>query len=866
MLNVGYVSSVRDFLDDCKHEEFVEKINGNAGRSEEESWANNSEKLSEVLNNANVCDAYIAFEVQCPHGGRIDCMLFGNDKDGKAHIAHIEMKQWSNPTVRSASGRYMVNALVSENNFQNQNHPSYQALGYHQQLLSYMPIFEESKNKIELHGYAFCYNYDSNCGHTESEPPVLFREQYLDILDVCPLYPKDRAQDFANELSAVFNGGKGEEVYERFIKGEIRPTRLLMDAVADMFTENEDGSASIVDKYGTVGGFTLLAEQRETANQLFDLIDKSFENPDKKYSLIVKGGPGTGKTLIALNILSRLAKGRKQGNNNLNICYATRSKALRDTLINKLKEVDKTNKTNLTAKEKKEYISAAGLICDSIFKIFPTFKESNTQKTKKGFSGCKENYYDVLIVDEAHRIENSANHMSGGTNTYLSQINALLYCSRISVFFIDDMQNVSKKEIGQSSIIIDAIENYSSDSFEKDKKRFEEKIKDREATLDNRNKAIEKLQNDITKLIANETEYCPEIYKKNLEELREKICRKNFKKKKTKNGIEYVDKNENDQKWIDRAKYVSKNTVEPQCTDFLYTIRDLPTQFRCADCGNYIDWLGWNLLGQGEKVDVLDLGSYEFEVFDKPDDLQERILKLDKPYFPPNSAPDWAKENHVENESDKVVARMTAGYCWAWHSFRKDNSKHKYEQVVIENGKANHEKNIKIEKKDCEDGDLPHDVRIINKDENWCWDMPWETKSKGKSGMNEFEGYYANSAEDWASEPEGIHQLGCNPSSQGFEFDYVGVILGPDIKYENEKIETVSGITHDTKESENEESNSYESADANETVVNGKYIRNIYRVLMTRGKKGCFIYCCDKALSDFFKGEIEKAKNAKNSQ
>ena len=114
--------------------------------------------------------------------------------------------------------------------------------------------------------------------------------------------------------------------------------------------------------------------------------------------------------------------------------------------------------------------------------------------------------------------------------------------------------------------------------------------------------------------------------------------------------------------------------------------------------------------------------------------------------------------------------------------------------------------------------------------------MPWETL---KPAREPFRRLYASSADTWAIEPEGINQVGCVFSIQGLEIDYIGVILGPDIDYdpENDCLKAVRGITHNMNAGNDPD----------------KFVKNIYRVLMSRGKLGCYVYCCNDGVADYLR-------------
>lgn len=108
---------------------------------------------------------------------------------------------------------------------------------------------------------------------------------------------------------------------------------------------------------------------------------------------------------------------------------------------------------------------------------------------------------------------------------------------------------------------------------------------------------------------------------------------------------------------------------------------------------------------------------------------------------------------------------------------------------------------------------------------------------------------------------DSINEAGCIHSVQGLEFDYIGVIIGNDLKYKNGKVigdflnhgsadPSFKGIKKLYKKD-------YDKADEIANVL----IKNAYRVLLTRGTKGCYIYCDDEPLRKHFKDEISKIKN-----
>ena len=113
----------------------------------------------------------------------------------------------------------------------------------------------------------------------------------------------------------------------------------------------------------------------------------------------------------------------------------------------------------------------------------------------------------------------------------------------------------------------------------------------------------------------------------------------------------------------------------------------------------------------------------------------------------------------------------------------------------------------------------------------------------------------------YAIDDESINEVGCIHTSQGLEFDYVGVIIGEDMRYENGRI-----ITDFTKRANTDQSMKgikkiYKESPQKAEKLADEIIKNTYRTLMTRGMKGCYIYCVDKKLREYLKEQIKVRKN-----
>lgn len=387
------------------------------------SWGNNAPKIKDLLQLSGVTDTYVTFEYLVPYNmKRIDCILYGRNSQNQGNVVHIELKQWDNKGVRDTDceGNFNVDE-DSDTTFQVQaytggghrlvSHPSQQVRGYNDYLTGFIEIL--SSKELHIEGLAYCYNYRKN-----KTPNTLFDEKYSELLQAYKTYAGDEVQELAQHLQQALGNGDGETIFHKMINSPIRPSKKLLESAANLIHE------------GNVSAFALIEEQIIARNVILDKIRKIG---NKKSIIIVKGGPGTGKTVIALHILALLAGNKKS----YNIRYATKSKPLLEGVKDRLPRGSK-----------------AKLLFSNVTQFIP--------------ANCEPNNIDVLLVDEAHRISNSANNQYTPTDkrTNLTQIQTIVQAAKISVFFIDDKQAIRSVEIGSSQLIRECAKEYNADIAE----------------------------------------------------------------------------------------------------------------------------------------------------------------------------------------------------------------------------------------------------------------------------------------------------------------------------------------------------------------------------------------------------------------
>lgn len=416
---VIYQATQEQFLDDADHNIVATKMLEEAKQvwlhpweSELNSWKNNARSISWLLRLSKVNDVFITFEYAVPYSKkRIDCMIYGKWSNGISNVVHIELKQRSNVWVKALdtewnfeeSEEYNVTAFTWHWN-KTVSHPSQQVRWYHDYLVGFVEVF--STEELHLDWVAYCYNYD------RKDWEWLYDKIYENLQKEFRTYSWNEVEELADKLHKTLEYGDGLSIFNKVMQSEIKPSKKLLDSAANMIHEWNTKAFSLID------------DQIVAKNMIMDKIRK-LSNFKEKSVIIVKGWPWTWKTVIALNMLAELAK------TNYKVFYSTKSKSLLSWILDQLPRWSWSKKlfTNLNA-----FIPA----------------------------DCNENQIDVLLVDEAHRIEKSPNNRftSAAKRTDLPQIETLIRASKIWVFFIDDRQPIRYQEIWKSDMIKETAKKY----------------------------------------------------------------------------------------------------------------------------------------------------------------------------------------------------------------------------------------------------------------------------------------------------------------------------------------------------------------------------------------------------------------------
>lgn len=370
---------------------FKEKI-GKINRSEIRAWDNSMQFMYRVLNDHEIpADAGVAIEFKVPHTSkRVDFIITGSDAGRKESVVIIELKQWE--SVEKVEGKEAIVRTVLNRSYVDTPHPSYQAWSYATLIENYNETVQQER--IGLFPCAYLHNYLK----TDEDP--LTDPIYSYYIEKAPVFIKGDAQKLRDFIKRYIKYGDQKAVLYKIDKGKIRPSKSLQDALTGMLKGNPE--------------FVMIDDQKVVFEDAVDLAKKA-QRTGQKQVLIVEGGPGTGKSVLAVNLLVRLTQ------EGLVAQYVSKNAAPRHAYAAKLKG---------------DFRKGA---IDNLFKGSGSYVDA------------PRNEFDALIVDEAHRLnEKSGLFQNLGEN----QIKEIMAASRFSVFFIDERQRVTLKDIGSVDLIM----------------------------------------------------------------------------------------------------------------------------------------------------------------------------------------------------------------------------------------------------------------------------------------------------------------------------------------------------------------------------------------------------------------------------
>lgn len=607
------------------------------------SWKNSLPEIAKALQGSSIDgDVDVAVEYRLKHSlERLDFLIYGLDSNNKKNMVIVELKQWSQVSPSGAFNK--VHTMVAKGHFEDHFHPSYQAKSYAGQLKAFNEYVQNEKMGVESCSY--CHNMDDG---------------YKSIMEDASLFPFifDSPSFLENDAQKL------RAFVEKYVSKKCH--NILYEINAARTIPSDDFAKLMRDALSGNQMYTLDMSQANALSEIVSAV-KEADYYNQKKTIIVKGGAGTGKSIIAINALGQLNSPKKKSER-ITTMFVTVNAAPKKVLYNGL----------IKGKEFKSGDLGA------LFK-YPT-----------AFADRAVNEIPCLLIDEAHRIFKMKGGvgLKAGTNMLKELINA----ARVSVFFIDENQAVTKDDY---------------------------------ATI------------DIIKEIAKE-------------------CH-------------------------------SQVVMGPEL--------ELKGQYRVQGGSDYTQFIK-SFLGINKEDEKYILNnSYDFEVFDDPNEMFNKIKELDTQARKQQALEDGKFDFDIDSYNGHC--RLVAGYCYEWVS-------------------------------DPSTRDGVNDV-IIKKD-NFAkkWNLRFGSGLKAYS---------------WADDPLSIDEIGCIHTSQGIDLDYCGVIIGKDITYENGKI-----CFHKLEHPKSDLAGIRTANDIDAET----WIKNTYYVLLTRGIRGTFVYCEDEALRDYLKSKLIK--------
>lgn len=358
--------------------------------AEYRAWQNSLNFMKNVLDDKEFDDDIrVAIEYQIPRTSkRVDFIIAGADINDKSNVIIVELKQWEKVEKIDDEMLHSVKAFTGGAN-RMVSHPSYQAY-------SYAVFIRNSSEQVQdgdinIIPCAYLHNYE------EKYIDQLNDEIYKIWYEEAPFFIKNQVIDLRNFIKKYITkkSSDGDLLY-KIDNGRIKPSKSLQDCLVSLMKGNKE--------------FMLLDEQAVVYDMCIKTMKQCLKDM-KKRTIIIQGGPGTGKSVLAINLLKKYISSM-----GLNASYVTKNSAPREAYLKLLSKSDLKKEVNIK------------------------------QLFRSPFGLCKtpSNFYDCLIVDEAHRLVRQMYGDFQGQNQVMECINASL----LTIFLIDEEQKITTKDIG----------------------------------------------------------------------------------------------------------------------------------------------------------------------------------------------------------------------------------------------------------------------------------------------------------------------------------------------------------------------------------------------------------------------------------
>jgi uncharacterized protein len=362
--------------------------------SEVRSWERSIPALLRQLTDAGLHDVEVLIEYRFPlTSKRADVILIGRHPRGGPSCVVVENKQWSRVELVDVEYRLVEVTGTGE---QEHLHPQEQVRRYVEYLEDFNCYLADHPQAVA--GCVFMHNATSGS---------IAGLRHPDLADLasCPAFAADEVAAMRSFLTQRLAAVPGAQIADDVLQSVIAPSKQLLRLVLQEITANPQ--------------FTLLDEQQVAFQVVLRAVEHA-RRADAKEAVIITGGPGTGKSVIAVALMGALAK------RGYNVSHATGSKAFTTTLQQ--------------------------VVGRRVRRVKEVFRYTHV------FADVERNGLDVLIVDEAHRIREVTTYrfMKAEKRSGIPQADELVRAARVPVFLIDEYQGVRPYEIGTVTAIEEA--------------------------------------------------------------------------------------------------------------------------------------------------------------------------------------------------------------------------------------------------------------------------------------------------------------------------------------------------------------------------------------------------------------------------
>jgi uncharacterized protein len=418
----AYIGTLNQFYSDAVDNKIADKIAEKCkmnrigfAPNEFNSWQRSLTLVAIQLKDSKLPDDLgIACELMPGRGKTsIDLVISGYDKEKNSNIVIVELKQWSSVDF-SEVGESWVYTNVGGRKVEDKLHPVLQALGYKSTLNKYNLFVEESNVRINSCAYL----------HNMKSAKIIKHNQFSKYFDLGSVFIKDDKSKFIQFIANFISKGDNCKIINGISDSIIRPSQKLALNVGAIMKSREiyipvEEQQKAIDTIlrASIDSVSVaqlnIAKQKSFLNKTFSLFFK--QTNAKKHVIIIEGGPGSGKSVIAVNVLAKLIEVQK------NSMYCTPNIPLKDNIrIN----FDKESSDNF----------------------------NDSFQGPSGFTNGNQNEFEVLIVDEAQRL--SEKFALNANMLYSPE--KVIETALCSVFFVDERQMTSFKDIGSIKRILSA--------------------------------------------------------------------------------------------------------------------------------------------------------------------------------------------------------------------------------------------------------------------------------------------------------------------------------------------------------------------------------------------------------------------------